>query len=356
MKNPSLFLSLFSLSLVSPAFADTFVLKDGTRLEAKVLSETADAYLLEVQVTKSIKDEKSVPKADVKEIVREKLDETAYEKLKGLVPTPDLLTTDEYDRRILALNKFIKDHPKSPKVTDVNAMLATLKTEGTAIQSGGMKLNGALVSADEYKANAYEIDAKIQETRVREFLAKGDILSALRGISRIESEFATTATAASLAPVKRQALQAYKTQIGDQLRTFDAREAERKSGLARMTGEDRATTEQAIAEEEAQFERRFKAEKDSQQVWTITNPFNKDSLEGARDAISRASQDSRSDEVKGDGGKAYRDAWSAIHSWDGKDETKDSVKDAVDKVKDLEVPEKYVSLLADAAKTKGIDL
>ena len=356
MKNPSLFLSILSLSLASSAFADTFVLKDGTRLEGKILSETPEAYLLEVQVTKSIKDEKTVPKTDVKEIVREKLDETAYEKLKGLVPTPDLLTTDEYDARILQITKFLKDHPKSAKVADANALLATLKTEGTAVQSGGFKLNGKIVPAEEYKANAYEIDAKIQEARVRDAMYKGDILGALRGIARVETEFGTTGSRAALSTIKGQALQAYKAQIGGLIRTFEARDAERKSGLARMTGEARATTEQAIAEEDAQFDRRFKAEKEAHQVWAITDPFHMDSLEAAQESINQAMQEQGSNSPSGDGGKAYRDAWTAIQSWDGKDETKESVEDAVSKVKDLEVPAKYVSFLAEAAKAKGIDL
>lgn len=356
MKNPSLFLSILSLSLAGPALADTFVLKDGTRLEGKILSETPESYMLEVQVTKSIKDEKTVAKADVKEIVREKLDETAYEKLKGLVPTPDLLTTDEYDSRILQINKFIKDHPKSAKLADANAMLAILKTEGTAVQSGGFKLNGKIIPAEEYKANAYEIDAKVQEAKIRDLMQKGDLLGALRGIARIESSFSTTASRSALAPVKQQALQAYKAQISGSIRTFETREAERKAGLSRMSGEARATTEQAIADEEAQFDRRFRAEKEAQQIWAITNPFHMDSLEDAQNAIEQALNDHGSSHTEGDGGKAYRDAWSAIQSWDGKDETKDDVKDAVSKVKDLEVPSKYVSFLADAAKAKGIDL
>jgi len=354
MKNPSLFLSILSLSLVGPAFADTFVLKDGTRLEAKILSETPEAYLLEVQVTKSIKDEKTVPKADVKEIVREKLDETAYEKLKGLVPTPDLLTSDEYDTRILQITKFLKDHPKSAKVADANAMLAILKTEGTAVQSGGFKLNGKIIPAADYKANAYEIDAKVQEVKIRELMMKGDILSALRGLSKMDSEFGKTSSHASLAPVKRQALQGYKTQISGLIRTFEAREAERKAGLARMSGEARANTEQAIAEEDAQFDRRFKAEKEARQFWAITNPFHMESLEDAQNAIDQASNERGSDDSAEDGGKLYRDAWSAIQSWDGKDETKQAVEDAIEKVKDLEVPSKYVSFLSDAAKAKGI--
>lgn len=355
MKNPSLLLSVLSLSLVAPALADTFVLKDGTRLEGKILSETEDSYVLEVQVTKSIKDEKTVPKADMKEIVSEKLDETAFEKIKGLVPTPDLLSVDEYDARILQITKFLKEYPKSPKVNEVNTMLATLKTEGTAVQNGGFKLNGTIVPAEEYKANAYEIDAKVQESRIRDAMMKGDILGALRGINRVETEFASTASRTSLAAVKRQALQAYRSQISGLIRTFDARDADRKAGLSRMTGVDRANTERAIAEEDAQFDRRFKAEKEAQQTWAVTDAFHKESLEAAEESIARSMEGSSS-EPTADGGKLYRDAWTAIHSWDGKDESKDSVEDAISKVKDLDIPAKYVSFLTDAAKAKGIDL
>ena len=234
-------------------------------------------------------------------------------------------------------------------------MLAILKTEGTAVQRGGFKLNGKIIPAEEYKANAYEIDAKVQEARVRDAMHKGDILGALRGITRIETEFASTSARSSIAAIKNQALQAYRAQITGLIRTYEARDAERKSGLARMTGEARATTEQAIAEEEAQFDRRFKAEKEAQQFWAITNPFHMDSLEDAQDAINQTLQN-QSEIPAADGGKAYRDAWTAIQSWDGKDETKDAVEDAVSKVRDLEVPSKYVSFLADAAKAKGIDL
>lgn len=223
------------------------------------------------------------------------------------------------------------------------------------MQSGGFKLNGKIIPAEEYKANAYEIDAKVQEARVRDAMHKGDILGALRGITRIETEFASTSPRSSIATIKNQALQAYKAQITGLIRTYEARDAERKSGLARMTGEARATTEQAIAEEEAQFDRRFKAEKEAQQFWAITNPFHMDSLEDAQDAINQTLQN-QSEIPAADGGKAYRDAWTAIQSWDGKDETKDAVEDAVSKVRDLEVPSKYVSFLADAAKAKGIDL
>ena len=48
------------------AFADTFVLKDGTTIEGTVIRQDDDAnYVIEVQVTSTIKDERVIPKADV---------------------------------------------------------------------------------------------------------------------------------------------------------------------------------------------------------------------------------------------------------------------------------------------------
>ena len=114
MKNLSIItLCLLANSLFSAA--DTFILKDGTKLEGKILSEEKDAYLLEVQITKSIKDERKVLKTDVADITRVSLDIIAYEAIAKFTPTPDLLTAAEYLQKISTTEKFLEAHPASAK-------------------------------------------------------------------------------------------------------------------------------------------------------------------------------------------------------------------------------------------------
>ncbi|HVJ47252.1 MAG TPA: hypothetical protein VM511_12740, partial [Luteolibacter sp.] len=142
MKIRSLLIPVSCLSLAVPAWADTFVLKDGSRLEGRILSETADFYQLEVLVGKSIKDEKKVAKADVAEIIAVDPSEKDFEKIKALSPVPDFSSADEYARRVTLVAKFIADHPKGSKISDAQALLATLKSEAEVISGGGIKMDG----------------------------------------------------------------------------------------------------------------------------------------------------------------------------------------------------------------------
>lgn len=339
------------LMVAATASADTFVMKNGDRLDAKILKETADSYVLDVQITKSIRDEKTVAKADVAEILAEKTDEKTFEKIKGVVPTADLLGNDEYDKRIVAVVTFIKDNPKSPLVAEAEQMLATLKAEGVVVMGGGMKLGGKMISADEYKADAYDVDARITEKRVRDAADRGDLLSALRGISRLESDYRLTTSRRSLVPLKKQLLNAYKVQIDEQLSTFDSRTEERKAGLARMAGEARVASEQALKEELETTEQLIAAEQAKQQKWITTHPFNKKSLAATQNEIDDQLGETIQDNGR-DAGKMYRNALRMI----GETDDQAVIRDIVDKITELELPAKYADRITDAAKAKGVTL
>ena len=115
----AIFLSLFLL----PCSADKITLKDGTSFEGVVISEAGDQYVIEIAFTKTIKDERKVAKTDVVKIDRDLPDMRAFEALAKLVPTPDLLTADDYSPKITAVEKFLKTFPHSTKVAAANAIL-----------------------------------------------------------------------------------------------------------------------------------------------------------------------------------------------------------------------------------------
>jgi hypothetical protein len=204
MKPHSVFLALCLASFAVPAMGDTFVLKDGTKLEGRIISEEGGEYLLEIQVTRTIKDQRRVPKADVAEIIAEKLDETAFLALPELVPTPDLLGAEEYQRRIELVETFIKSYPKSPRAADAEAILTTLKSEAAVVEGGGVKLDGKLIPAEEYRSNAYDIDAAVLAGKVRGHVAKGELLASLRAFDALSTEYATSAAFTEVTPLVLQ--------------------------------------------------------------------------------------------------------------------------------------------------------
>lgn len=349
MKIRPFLVPLACLSVSLPATADTFVLKDGSRLEAKILKETEDSYQLEVQITKSIRDEKTIAKADVAEIVSEKPDEKAYEAIQSLIPVPDLASADEYTRRIAAVSKFLADHPQSSKTSEAGSILSTLKSELEAVSAGGIKMGGKIITGEEYRADLYDIDAKILEARIREAAGRGDIVGALRGISRMDSDFKSTNSRKAVQPIKKQLLQTYKAQIEEQIATLPTRKAERDASLARMNRDARAVTEQALQEEIDQTDLRFKADLSVDQKWTATHPFHEKSLEKAQEAIEEELQEEEFT-PRGDSGRIYRNILKFIS---GSDDHA-AIRDVLFKGEEVEIPEKYMKNLKDAATAKGV--
>lgn len=342
-------LCLVSLSL--PAMADTFTLKDGTKLEASIISETADAYMLSVQVTKSIKDEKKVMKADVVKVDAAQLDLIAFEPLAKLLPVQDLLTDVDYTPKIAAVEKFIKDFPTSPKQAEAKDILEKLNAEAALIVAGGVKLKGNIITKAEYKLDAYDLDAKIQETKFRNFLSSGQqaqLVKALRAFNWFDQNFQNTLSHKALLPDVKKAMQMYALDAKQQLASLDKRMAERKANLERMPASDMKATEAAQAQEAAAIEARYQSEGAGSQNWVTTSPFHRESLEAtvsfATTEIARISQPKTYTGV--DGGKAFRDALTRITSKAAPEE----IEAAMTVAKEAGLPPRYIAALEAAAK------
>ena len=345
-RKPAFLLCLLAAAL--PCRADTFTLKDGSTVEGTVISDVGDTYFIEVQVTKSIKDERKIPKADVAKVVREEPDAKAFQAISKMVPTPDFLTADEYAVNIAAVEKFIKANPTSGNLSKAKAMLATLKSESEQVTAGGVKINGKMVSTAEYQANAYDLDSRVQEARIRNLVNDNEFLPALRLFVNFDRDYRNTLAYGALITMMKQVIQHQVDEAKETLLTFDARTKERAVGLQRMALEDRKITEEAIKSEAAEIEARYKAEKDAKQPWPTTSPFHKASLEdtvkfGQAELIRLGAVKT----ILGlDGGRTYREVWSALQS--GANAA--TVANAIAGAKAAAVPPRYLAPLEAKAK------
>jgi hypothetical protein len=348
MKRKPAFAALCLLGISIPCLADTFNLKDGTSLEGVILSDAGDSYVIEVQVTKSIKDERKILKTDVAKIIRDEPDLKAFEPISKLVPTPDMLTADEYSRNIATVEKFLKTYPTSGQSKSAKTILETLKSESAQVSAGGIKLNAKMVTPDEYQANAYDLDARVQEAKIRSFIAGNQFLPALRVYVDFDRDYRNTLSYGALLTIMKQVIQTHVEEAKQSLATLDARTKERAIGIQRMPLEDRKITEDAIKSENAELEAFYKAEKNAKQNWPTTSPFHKASLE---DTVKFGQAELiRLNAVKTamgvDGGKSYREAWAAIHS--GANAA--AVTAALASAKAAGVPARYLAPLEAVAK------
>ncbi len=306
--------------LIGAAAADTLHLKNGTTYEGKILSETKDSYLFEVMVTKSIKEERTIAKADVTKIDREKLDETAFLEIKKLTPAPDLLGAEDYRARLELCYKFVKTYPNSPLAAKARAIAGELEKENDVIAQGGVKLTAKLITAAERQANKVEINARVLESSVRARAKDSQWVLALRDFVKLEADYSNTAPFKDVLPFARQVIQQYNAQLVESAAGLPKRLADRKVGLERMSSEDRNASNRAIAEVDEAAAKKTAEEKAAGIKWTTPDDFNKTSLD---DAIRYCDQELKRLEnlridAKIDAGKAWRDTWSAIQGTDAK--------------------------------------
>jgi hypothetical protein len=352
MKTKSTFVLLWLATFALPAFADTIFMKDGTTIEGAVVREDATSYTVEVQITKSIKDEQVILKADVDRVRKVGPDIAAFDEISTFVPTPDAMTSGEYAQRIQMVEKFLSDHRGSVKSKDAKAILTTLKQEANEVLAGGIKVDGKIISPSDYLANQYSIDSRIEAAKIKQFVDSANYLQALRTFTDFDKDFRSTAAYEEIRPLISRVIRTYVGGIAQSLATFDARTKKRMVGLEQMTPADRGVTERAIAEETAAIEKRFKAEKDAKIGWVTTAPFFKPSLEATvnfgKQELTRL--DAQGANPDADGGKAYRDALSKIHGGD-----KAAATAALTAAKAAGVSPRYIDLLNAAADKSAGD-
>ncbi len=351
MKRNPTFSALLLASLIPLACADTIQLKDGTKLEGKILKEDPQSYLVEVMVTKSIKEEKTIAKADVAKIDRVKPDEIAFALLSKLTPAPDLLTAGEYQVRISKLEKFIQEFPTGTSTPKAKAMIDELANEQAAVAEGGIKLNGHIIPASERDANKVELAARTLELAIRAHVQASEWLPALRKFSDFERDYSTTLPFKESLPVVKQAIEAYRTQVNETAASLPKRLEDRKIGLERMTSDDRNGSTRAIDEQNAGVEKRYTDEKKAGVKWVTPDSFHKASLD---DASRFADQELKRLQAlkldsKIDAGKAWRDAWAAVHGSDAK-----AVTTAMADVKAAKISPELIAELETIAKDAGL--
>jgi hypothetical protein len=306
--------------------------------------------VFEVQVTKSIKDEKRIPKADVASVDRELPDQKAFSQLP-LEPAGDLLDAGDYQERIAKMYGFLKAHPQSTHVPEVKKVTAQLEQEQSVIEAGGVKLHGKMISAADRQKDAVEIDAKILAAKIHNAAKARAYVSALRQLGEFEKDFSNTDTFRDSLPTLRQIFQNYRTQIATAVTSYPQRVKDRDVGLSQMKPEDRVNTERALAEESNAVKARYDADKKAGLKWLTPDPWDKPALDETLRYLDQEIR--RFDNLKIDternSGKAWRDAWSAIQNHD-----QQATTDALKAARAAKLPARYLTQLQDAAKAAGL--
>lgn len=339
------YLPLFA---IAGAAADTFELKDGTTLEGTILKEDGSDYILQVQVTKSIKDERRVPKADVVKHTAEKKDETEFAELAKLVPVPDLQDAAAYQAEMKKLESFIKKYPDSPKKAEALKILSVLEKEHDVVAAGGVKFEGKLIPAAERAPKAYALDASIIATVVKKAGDEGDLLTSLRMWMVLEAGHSGSTAYRETIPYILKVMKSQHTAVSTTLAGFDARTKARADGLASMSGSDQSRSKQAIEDEQAEYLARIEKEKAAGMKWLSLDPYVKQPMEDTKRQLENEMRRLQSLDTahlpKTEA--AYEEAYAAVIKSGA---TKQEIDAALSKARSAGLPQEYLDQLTKLA-------
>jgi len=155
-----LLVSLFTIAGFGlPLLADVIKLKNGTTIEAPIVSETDTEVVIEKRYGGgSIISKDVIKKADIAEIVRATAEEKAklavqqaYETTTRYKLEPNRsFTVDYYDKVIEgSFRKFLADYPDAPQAQAIAEKILAWQAEREQVAKGKVKYQGAWMDAEE---------------------------------------------------------------------------------------------------------------------------------------------------------------------------------------------------------------
>ncbi|MCP5538816.1 MAG: hypothetical protein H7A52_01570 [Akkermansiaceae bacterium] len=282
----SAFAVLFAAALLvagpHPASADTIKLKSGETLEGRITFEAADSIKLEVQLSASIKETKTILKTDILEMTRTSPEELAFGEVKKKLPTPSLLKPSDYQSLIEAgPTAFLRTYPASKHKSEVEKILKELEDEKDKVERGFVKLEGEWITPQRQLEFATLTEARKLNLVMRLIAGQANYIGALRNFETLEEQYFGTPGFAEAIPTAEQLLPAYGQRLTSLLQSVEYRNQKYEEDKKLLDEVALAQVENARKREEAQHAAVVEREKAAGIKWLSVNQNSKSSLEEA---------------------------------------------------------------------------
>lgn len=245
--------------------ADFVTLKDGTKLEGTILEQTDAGVKIKYKVTAKIYDEKFVPAADIASVLKEKPEEVEIKDLRKLVPTPDLLTAEKYEQIIQdRLRPFVNRYPGTPQSSEIQKMIDELQAEKEKVVAGGIKMDGKWLSAQDARAEKYNIDAYAIRNKMNELAAANDFAGAMREFAQFDSKGTNHKISIHYPKAVEEAiaiLTNYEARLSQMDRDQPTLQKSRDDNMKRLIEPDLSRAKNAIEKEVTDAKNKYDAEK-----------------------------------------------------------------------------------------------
>jgi len=249
------------------AFADTIILKNGEKLDGKIVSETAQDVTIEYKVSASITDTRTVAKSEIGNVEKETPDSPAFMALQNLKIGPNSLPLASYDQVMKGLQGFLDKYPQSTHDGEIAERLTAFATEKTRVAGGELKFNHHWLTREEAQKERYQLEAGVVFAQMQEQTRRGDLVGALNTFDQLEKAYPGARVFPDAVDLAKQALPALRATAERGLQNFRVHEADRAKGLILAREPEKSQMIAAQAREQAAINAELEADSKSGQKW-----------------------------------------------------------------------------------------
>ena len=259
-----LLLLLLGLALVSGR-AEWIELQDGTKVEGRILSVTAESVLIEVQTSPTIREEKSYPRAGVAKVQQASQDDIAFEEIAAIELPATADSPAVYDVLMdQKVRPFMKNFAYSKHMPEARKLAATLEAERARVAAGEVKVDGEWVGGDTAVSDSAELGGRVQLSKMK---TATDPSTALLAFEVLEKGHATSSSYPEAVKLARENLGKLRGALTRVRSEFERRTREQEEGLQLASADRRLQMEQGIAQEKAAIQAQIHRAKQSGSKW-----------------------------------------------------------------------------------------
>ena len=263
-----LFLSLLVLPSAS-LWAESIELRDGSKVDGKILSVTADSVLLEVQTTPTIREEKSYPRSEVTKIQRATQDDVAYAEVAALTVPSTANNPAIYDAPLERVRSFMTNYAYSKHMPEARKVAAVLESDRARVAAGEVKLDGEWVATDASPAERTELGGRVQLAKMKE---SSDPIAVMTSFEILEKDHLNSSAFPESVKVARESLVKLRANLLRFGADLDRRNREQEQGLQLASVDRRLQMEQGLAQEKAAVQAQVERAKQSGSKWMPVLP------------------------------------------------------------------------------------
>ena len=258
-----LFLSLLVLPM---AFlrGESIELRDGTKIEGKILSVNTETVLIEVQTSPAIREEMSYPRSDVAKIQRASQDDVAYAEVAALSVPSTADNPAVYDAPLERVRSFMKNYAYSKNMPEARKLAAALEADRARLVAGEIKLGGVWVAADASPAERTELGGRVQLAKMKE---SSDPVAAMTAFEVLEKDHNTSSAYPDSVKVARDSLVKLRAGLVRARADLERRIRDQEQGLKLASEDRRLQIEQGIAQEKSAIQAQIERVKQSGSKW-----------------------------------------------------------------------------------------